>query len=137
VRIFQDDRDEILEIKNKIVDRIICLENFYENNNSLSSFIFWLQLTEQQSWYRFFLDAGACFWEKYDELDRNRWEEFDEADRLHDLTKRYHLQNLTILSALVNPKGNNGVKLEINFNCDRKLIVWREEFEGSDRLEVI
>jgi hypothetical protein len=36
MRIFKDDRGEIIEIKNKIVDRIICLENFHENNNSLS-----------------------------------------------------------------------------------------------------
>jgi hypothetical protein len=36
MRIFQDDRGEIIKIKNKTVEKIICLKNFYQDRESIS-----------------------------------------------------------------------------------------------------
>ncbi len=137
MRIFQDDRGEIIAIKNKTVEKIICLENFNEESKNLDPFIIWFKFFEETYWYRCFLDVGACFWEVYYEFDRADFEEFDESDNYYILSKNYRLKNSKVLSALVNSTGISGVKLEIFFFEKRKIIFWRDKFEGSDRLEIV
>lgn len=132
-RFFQDDRGSISKIANKKINRLICIDGKNRNENILEMLVVWLKLQDEQCWYRFFLDAGCCFWATYDFYYEYR-EDITNCP-VYDLSDR--LKALTINSAIVYPINDSGVKLEITLENKYRIVVWSEDIESESNLSII
>jgi hypothetical protein len=101
-RIFQNDKRNLPQIVGKTIERIICIETYNEKNKTRSPCVFWLKLSEETNWHRFFLDTSVsfCCWDLYQQLNLSDLEE-PETFPWHELGEVENLIGLMLLQVRV------------------------------------
>jgi hypothetical protein len=133
-RILQDNKGNIPEIHGKTIVQLICVESLYDNLKKRPC-LFLLKLNKSNFWYRFFLDASLCFWEKYKHFPKDDIEDTDDFP-WYDLSDKTGLKGLQILNTGVSEL-EEGVELEIVLSNNRKIILSTLSFDGDTILEVL
>lgn len=140
-RLFQDDFGTIDFLSGSTIQQILCV--YWQNELKGDRYIgiFWLKEKEKSCWLRFFIDAGIAVAEQY---SLSEFEEAleDDTEETEDYFCNYsaerNLENKTILSAFVEPIGNEGgVRLSFILNSNQKLNIQSDIFDGKMKIELI
>ncbi|MGL6340766.1 MAG: hypothetical protein ACRC80_16695 [Waterburya sp.] len=135
-RILQNDRGKITETIGKKIEKIICVSGEDAKIEIFSLLLIWLKLKSEQCWYRLFLDAGCCFCERYDNYQEIYLEDTQD-NPIYDLSDRFKIEGLTIISAVVSPLRISGVKLEIVLETQEKMIMWCNSIDSESNFSYL
>jgi hypothetical protein len=133
-RLLQDDKGTIAGLTDDKISQFICLQRRHTDSGKLIPCIFLLKTAKAESWHRFFLDTGICYWDEYDQLPQDDLSD-PETYPLIDLGLNYRLIGLRIISIDIAPRAS-GVDLKITLSQDRKVEISTRHPEDDTRLEI-
>ncbi len=116
--------ERIVQGDNAIVDEIVgfhigafsCVFGFDDETGESFPIIFLIKIQEDSNWHRFFLDAGICFWDRYENFPEHDVNSESDLFPVCEFVKGSELEGLEILAAVVMPV-EWGCKVEVMFSC--------------------
>ena len=133
-RILQDNHGTIAGLRDADLSRFICVQCRDDGLGQPIPSLFLLQTANSNSWHRFFLDTGICYWDEYDHLPQDDLSD-SEIYPWVDLGHKFHLNGLRIISIDAAPQAS-GVRLTITMSQGRKVEISTRHPEDDMLLQI-
>ncbi len=133
-RTFQNDQGTIEALNGERISRFICLQSRDDDSGRLHPCIFLLKTAEGARWHRFYLDAGICCWDEYDQLPQDDFAD-PESYPWVDLGPAHQLNGLRITSIGVTPH-LTGVRLALTVSDGRTVEICTRHPEDDTRIAI-